>query len=94
MAKEVNLKNIKGFLEGNFKFYRDKFVRYPEWLQEQLQYRYEKCKEDCIKNDACIKCGCPPVKKAFLRESCNPDRFPDLMDEVDWIKFKEDNNIE
>lgn len=93
MSKEVTLKNIRGYLTGNFKYYRDKFFKYPDWIQEQIQYRYSKCKSDCIPNQACIKCSCPPLKKAFLKESCNLERFPDLMDELDWIKYKKKHNL-
>ena len=93
MSKEINLKNIRGLLAGNFRYYRDKFFKYPDWLQEQLQYRYSKCKSDCIPNKACTICECPPLKKHFLKESCNPDRFPDLMDELDWIDYKHKHNL-
>ena len=93
MSNKINLKNITGYLQGNFRYYRDKFRKYPPWLQEQLQYRYSKCKEDCIPNKACIVCTCPPLKKAFLKESCNPDRFPDLMDEKDWVEYKKEHKL-
>lgn len=86
--REVSLLDVRNFLIGNFKYYYDKFVRYPDFVQEQLQYRYDKCKKDCIPNNACIGCGCPPIKKHFLTKSCNSDRFPDLMSKEDWEKFK------
>ena len=92
--KKINLKNIKSFLEGNYGYYYDKFVGKPKYIKEQIQYRYSLCKDDCIPNNKCIHCGCPPVKKAFSTYSCNEGkRFPDLMDEKRWGIYKKDNNI-
>lgn len=91
---DITLKNISSFLEGNYKYYKDKFFTYPDYLKEQVIYRLSKCEKDCLKLDECINCGCNPRKKAFVVDSCNPDRFPDLMDKEDWDKFKKENNIE
>ena len=85
----MTYKNIKDFLEGNFKYYYNAFVSAPTYMQEQLTYRYNLCKGDCLVDNECIICKCPPLKKHFLTTSCNPERFPNLMIEEDWNKFKE-----
>jgi len=90
----INFRNITSFIEGNFKFYFDKMVGLPKYKKEQIIWRFSLCKNDCIKNDSCKVCGCPPKKKIYVNKSCNKgQRFPDLMDEKTWNKYKEDNNL-
>lgn len=94
MAKEINYKNVLSFLEGNAKYYISKFFGTPTHIQEQVKWRLTKCKDDCVPKNKCIKCGCPTDKKVFNKESCNPERHPDLMDAETWIKYKKENKIE
>lgn len=94
MSSKITFKNILSFLEGNFKFYFYKYTKAPTYLKEQYAYRLEKCEKDCVKQKKCVYCGCPPIKKAFTKESCNKGkRFPDLMSENQWIRYKQKNNI-
>lgn len=89
-----NIKNISNFIEGNSKYFYDKLNPEPWWLREQRAYRLLMCKDDCVPKGKCKHCGCPPEKKVFVDESCNGgERFPDIMKEDEWIKFKEDNGI-
>jgi len=89
-----NLKNVSSFIEGNAKYFFDKLSPEPLYLKEQRLYRLSKCNDDCLVDNTCIKCGCPPNKKVFVNESCNPDRFPNIMNEDSWIEFKKENDIE
>lgn len=89
MSREITIKNVGNFFKGNFKYYMDKIIPVPSYIREQIDYRLDKCKDDCLKTNKCINCSCPPRKKAFIVESCNPTRFPDLMEEEEWEKFKE-----
>lgn len=94
MGQRITLKAIASFLEGNFKFYLYKFIRAPKYLKEQYAYRLNSCQKDCIPNKKCVYCGCPPLKKAFVKDSCNKGaRFPDLMTENQWIEFKRKKEI-
>lgn len=86
--RKVTTNDVLNFLEGNFKFYKSIFIEEPEHIQEQLAYRYKLCEKDCIPDNKCIVCKCPPIKKHFVKSSCNPDRFPDLMNADDWEEFK------
>lgn len=90
-----NQKNIKNYIEGNFKYFQNKLTNgRPRHEIEQVVWRLSKCENDCLINNKCIYCGCPPKKKAFIKESCNDgERFPDLMNEEDWNKYKLENNI-
>lgn len=93
--REITFKNVLSFLEGNTKFILDKFGLTPIHIQEQILWRLNICKMDCVKNGECEYCGCPPQKKAFNEKSCNNgDRFPDLMNKEEWEKYKEENNID
>ena len=83
--------NVLSYLEGNFKFYWNKLLGSPKHIQEQVNYRLFKCKDDCLIEETCIKCTCPPEKKAFVKESCNPERFGDLLSREEWEKFKRKN---
>lgn len=90
----LNSKNIKSFIEGNSKYVYNKFVGLPSYIKEQVAYRLLQCKDDCVPNNKCKYCGCPPKKKAFVHESCNKGvRFPNLMNEKDWNEYKRKHNI-
>lgn len=92
--KKITLTNISSFIEGNVKFLLDVFDLYPLYKKEQVLWRLNICKDDCVKNKECEYCGCPPTKKAFVEHSCNNgDRFPDMMDEETWEKYKKENSI-
>ena len=72
----------------------DKIHLLPDHEKEQVIYRSEICKDDCIKLEYCIYCGCNLPGKLYVKQSCNGgERFPDLMSKEDWEKFKSDNNI-
>ena len=91
---KVTPKNIASFLEGNAKFYYNKFIGSKPYIKEQVKYRLSFCGNDCIPEGKCKYCGCPPMKKAFVNKSCNKgERFPDLMGEKEWEEFKIKNKI-
>lgn len=90
---QLSLKNIKSFIEGNYRFYKDKIHKLPEFTKEQYYYRLYLCKDDCLITGRCIICACPTVKKAFSTESCNPDRILKLMSGGEWRSYKKDHNI-
>lgn len=80
--------NIKSFIQGNSRYFWNKWIGLPTHIQEQVRYRLEKCEKDCLPVEECIVCGCPPEKKAFATKSCNPDRFPNLMNNEEWQEYK------
>tara|TARA_R110000772_G_scaffold54130_2_gene123596 strand:+ start:3057 stop:3347 length:291 start_codon:yes stop_codon:yes gene_type:complete len=84
---KITWDNIGQFIEGNVKFYKDKLIGAPLYIQEQVEYRLSLC-QDCVEREGCIKCNCPPLKKHWTVRSCNLDRFPDIMKEEEWNEFK------
>lgn len=89
-AKDIfNIKNIASFIEGHAMKFYDNLVGLPIHTKDQIAYRLYKCKDDCLVKGECKYCGCPPEDKAFVKESCNNgERFPDLMNEEEWTKYK------
>lgn len=95
VKKILNKKNISNFLEGNIKYWYNALFGLPKHIQEQVAYRINLCDKDCMKKQECIYCGCDPIKKAFVIESCNKgERFPDIMDKDKWEQFKKENNVD
>lgn len=91
---KIKLKDIASFIEGNYKYYKDKIINSPGYIVEQVKYRLYVCKDDCLKNNECKYCGCPPRKKSWVTKSCNKgERFPDLMNKPEWEAYKVKNNI-
>jgi hypothetical protein len=86
---KITISNIASFIEGTSKEAYDKLIGLPVHIQEQVAYRHEKCKDDCIPQGGCIHCGCNPIGKHFVNKSCNNgERFPDLMDKEAWDLYK------
>lgn len=89
----INLKNVKAFISGNLTYYLSKIIDLPLHLKEQYYFRLYQCKDDCLIRKRCIKCNCPTLKKAYVLESCNINRFPDLLAGKEWEEYKIKNNI-
>jgi hypothetical protein len=91
---KVTIKNIAHFLEGNLKMLGEQVNLLPDHQREQVLYRSQICKEDCLKLGYCIECGCSVPGKMYVTESCNSGkRFPDLMNQSDWEKFKKEKGL-
>jgi hypothetical protein len=89
------LKNILSFLEGNVKYYYNAIVGLPLHTKEQIIYRISICKDSCFNDKGCEYCGCNTIKKMFTASSCNEgNKFPDLMDKIEWEKFKKTEEYE
>lgn len=88
------MNKIFQFAQGNIRLLGDEFNLLPKHLKEQVRYRSEICKDECVKYGKCRYCLCDLPGKFYVTESCNKgEKFPDLMDEESWRKYKEENNI-
>lgn len=85
--------NIRNFIQGYSRMFYDRLIGLPKYQQEQIEYRTSLCQNDCAKQGKCIKCGCTFPDRLFTIISCNKDRFPDIMSEEKWNKYKETNGI-
>lgn len=90
-----NLMNkVKQFVEGNLNLIYDDLIGKPIYYKEQIFYRASKC-QDCHRIGVCLQCGCSLPGKHYVAKSCNGGvRFPDLMDEESWEKYKKENDIQ
>ena len=93
MKQKITVKNIKSFLEGNIQLGLEQLHLQPEHIQQQIAYRRLLCKDDCAIQNKCVICGCDFKGKTSVQQSCNKDRFPDLMSNLEWIKYKKSNDI-
>jgi len=86
---------ILQFIEGNLKMLGDTFKILPKHEREQVIFRADICKDDCMERGYCIKCGCQLPGKLYVNKSCNDgERFPDLMTAANWEQYKKDHNIQ
>ncbi len=91
---KITPKKIFQFIEGNLKLLGDRMHLLPAHEREQVFYRSEICKNDCMIYEYCNYCGCSVPGKLYVKESCNGgERFPDLMGAKEWEKYKKKNNI-
>lgn len=93
------LKNIKAFVQGNYRLILDKLpkswvpklMELPVHKREQVAYRVEVCGDSCPTK--CASCGCSTPGKWYADKACSADKYPDMMDEISWKKFKKENGI-
>lgn len=86
--KLITLKNVRSFLSAHKNIALEKFDKFPEHKQEQVQYRASLC-GDCIERGECMSnCGCPTHKVLMSDESCELNRWPDMLDAVEWEAYK------
>ena len=93
--KDLTPENIKAYFQGNLRLLLDEeFNILAPHLKEQVLYRASICKDTCLINKECEYCGCSTPAKLYVTKSCNKgEKFPDLMDEVNWNTFKIENNV-
>lgn len=88
---KINFQDIYNFIEGNSNKVLSSINLKSEAYLEQVEYRKLICESDCIANGKCIKCGCSSPSRLYTRLTCNPDRFPSIMSEDEWVEFKRTN---
>lgn len=94
MQNRYTPKNIKSFVQGYAKYYFDNIFGLANHVKQQVAYRLYTCKDTClVEKGTCQICTCPTIQKAYATESCNKDKFPDMMDKTSWDLFMKENNI-
>lgn len=94
MSRKITKSNIYNYLEGNGKLILNKLGLSQPHIKEQVAYRLLMCKDTCVPAGRCRICTCPLPNRAFSTDSCNKELFPDLMNEQDWLTFKQANGVE
>ncbi len=80
------------YAQGNLRMIQAALGVVDKHIQEQVIYRSSYC-ADCLQAGSCKNCSCSVPGRWYSTPTCG-DRFPDLMNEEDWEKYKEENNIE
>lgn len=93
----ITLSNVKGFLQGNWRKFKEDILKLnnPKHIQEQIMYRMIVAKP-CLDNGACTYCGCDTPELFYEDRGCkDPEKkcYPKMMNEVEWKNFKIENNI-
>jgi hypothetical protein len=91
MSKEINLQNIKNYIDGNLRYLKSKIANLEPHIQEQIEYRLYLCRNDCKVKGECINCGCNFPDRLYSFTTCNSARFPNLMNKGEWEIFKSNN---
>lgn len=96
MKAKITLPNIKGFLQGNARMFMSQFFDFklPSYMDEQIFYRMSIMNEECLKNRACVHCGCAMPNKAFEDRACDNACYPEMMDEKEWDLYKQDHRMD
>jgi hypothetical protein len=64
------------------------------YKKEHFEWRKSICANDCMIEGKCKYCGCSVPGKLYVKKSCNDgERFPDMMDELEWNYYKKINGI-
>ena len=92
-VEDITIGNIKSFIQGHSRFYLDKISLLPTFKKEQVFYRIYICRDTCIPFKKCEVCKCPAIKKSYADASCNLEKFPNLMGQVEWEKYKVEHNL-
>lgn len=95
----ITYNNIKAFIQGNYRLILSKlnhnqvsqYLGLSDTMKEQVAYRMDVCGDSC--KTKCKYCGCSTPGKWFASKSCGGGKYPDLMNEQDWNKYKKENNI-
>lgn len=101
MAKaKINLKNIKRFLQGWYRYILYKLQKHedPESLnllplhkQEQFRYRLQIMDKQCLADGKCKICGCETPQLQMIDDACEGKCYPNMMSKEEWDEFKRRN---
>ncbi len=85
---QVNLPNIIGFVQGNFrKVIHELGDLLPDHIKEQAVWRLKKVKAtspECFTNDKCVHCECQVTAKVFEDRGCEKGCYPKMMTSEQW----------
>lgn len=92
--EQLTFNNMKGFIQGNVrKFLEDiDYNNLDYYIREQIIYRSLTCRT-CTIEGKCVICGCQTPEKFYEDRACEGEKYPYMLEEKEWLKFKQDNNI-
>ncbi len=97
MKAKINLHNIKSYIQGNWRAALLEY--YPDGLsphiEEQYYWRIKQVQEkspECLEKGKCKICSCDTPELFMADKACEGNRYPEMMDEYEWEKFKEESD--
>lgn len=65
----------------------------PKHITEQAAWRLTRVRKECLKNGACIYCGCDIKELVWEDDQCEgrPTCYPRMMSEKEWALYKKVN---
>jgi hypothetical protein len=92
MKSEINLTNIKAYLQGNLRKlaeeYGPDFIKMKQHIREQVMFRKDIANPDCISNKECTECGCGIPELFYADKQCGGKCYPYMMSKEDWEEYK------
>ena len=94
IIKYIKPSNIRDFIQGNYNYIKDThFNSLPLHIKEQAVFRMMMC-VPCLKNGSCFECGCTTPNMFYSPNKVDSlGRWKEMLDDVEWEKFKKDNDI-
>ena len=89
---QINPKNIKGFIQGNFRYLLFKWGWKSNYILEQFYYRITLMNKSCLFNKQC-PCSCSCLAKQIESRRCENSCYEDMLCKKDWDVFKTKNNL-
>ena len=88
---DITLGNIKAYVQGNLRYYAEKygpaFAKLDEHLREQIAFRELVANPECKEKEEC-KCHCPIPELFYADKTCEDSCYPVMMTRDEWTKFK------
>lgn len=92
MSAKVNLKNIRAYITGNYRFmiYYSKNFYYlmRKHIREQIDWRMIVMRKECFNTGSCEECGCEVPALQMANKTCDGMCYPEMMDKKTWEEFK------
>jgi hypothetical protein len=91
----INIRNIKAFLQGESRLMLEFFDSLPEHIQEQVRFRIHLVSDkspQCLEGK-CIHCGCSTPDLFYADKTCDNQCYPEMLNKEQWENFKFKNNI-
>lgn len=89
---DVNLKNIQAYIQGNLRYlaeqYGPEFIRMEQHIREQVMFRKDIARPDCIEDKKCKECHCDIPELFYADKQCGGECYPEMMSKERWEEFK------
>lgn len=85
--KEITIKNIFAFIQGNlrYKLYYSHFkFLIRTHIRQQIKLRIKVMDRDCYINGSCKICGCKTTALQMANKSCAGNCYPVMMNKQEW----------